>query len=194
LFLTGGNGSGKSTFGKLLTGLYTPDKGSIKLADKTISNTNRRWYRNCFSTIFSDFFLFEQVLDKQGKLADDGAIRQFIEKLQLQNKVTTKNGILSTTNLSQGQRKRLALLLVYLEDSPICLFDEWAADQDPHFRNYFYTELLPDLKKQGKTVIVISHDDRYFHLADRVIKFDNGQIDENISAQIKDLAPQLVEM
>jgi putative ATP-binding cassette transporter len=96
--------------------------------------------------------------------------------LKLSHKVDIKNGKLSTTDLSQGQRKRLALLTAYLEDRPICVFDEWAADQDPQFKNIFYMNLLPELKAKGKTLIVISHDDRYYHLADRIIKLDDGQV------------------
>ncbi len=174
LFLTGGNGSGKSTFAKLLTGLYQPSAGSIVLGKNPLNEHNRDWYRNHFSTIFSDYFLFDCALDKAGQLAQDEAIAPLLQKLQLTGKVTSQAGVLSTTRLSQGQKKRLALLLAYLEDSPIMLFDEWAADQDPHFRHVFYHQLLPELKAQGKTLIVISHDDRYFHLADSVIKFDNG--------------------
>jgi ABC-type siderophore export system fused ATPase/permease subunit len=178
LFVTGGNGSGKSTFAKLLTGLYTPAKGTITLAGQQINEQNQHWYRNYFSTIFSDFFLFSQVLDKQGELADDSQIEAILEKLQLSGKVTTDKGIISNTQLSQGQRKRLALLVSYMEDAPIYLFDEWAADQDPHFRHYFYHDLLPGLIAKGKTVIAISHDERYFHLADRVLKFDDGLMSE----------------
>ncbi len=193
LFLTGGNGSGKSTFAKLLTGLYTPTKGVIKIDGQEVKNKSRNEYRHYFSTIFSDFYLFEQVLNKEGRLADDKIVNQFIKKLQLQNKVTTNNGILSTVNLSQGQRKRLALLLVYLEDSPIFLFDEWAADQDPYFRKYFYTELLADLKQQGKTVIVITHDDRYFDVADRLLKFDDGLVMELAPETFRQLASQTLQ-
>jgi putative pyoverdin transport system ATP-binding/permease protein len=96
--------------------------------------------------------------------------------LQLSHKVQVKDGSLSTTELSQGQRKRLALLTAYLDDRPIYLFDEWVADQDPFFREVFYQQILPELKKRDKAVLVISHDDRYFHLCDRLIKLDYGQI------------------
>lgn len=95
----------------------------------------------------------------------------------MKHKVQIVDGVFSTTSLSQGQRKRLALLIAYLEDRPIYLFDEWASDQDPFFRDIFYNQLLPSLKQRGKTVLVISHDDRYFHLADRVIKLDYGKVE-----------------
>jgi len=106
---------------------------------------------------------------------DERAV-QHLRRLQLEHKVEIKDGALSTVNLSQGQRKRLALLAAYLEDRPICIFDEWAADQDPSFKKIFYFEILPELKAAGKTVFVISHDDRYYDVADRLVKLENGKV------------------
>jgi putative pyoverdin transport system ATP-binding/permease protein len=177
-FLVGGNGSGKSTLAKLITGLYRPHSGAIYLNDLEITNTNQEWYRQHFSAIFSDFYLFDRFLGIELQQCDQEAQR-YLKLLQLDRKVKINNGVLSTTRLSQGQRKRLALLTAYLEDRPIYLFDEWAADQDPIFRDFFYTELLVKLKEKGKTILIISHDDRYFHLADKIIKLDYGQIVNN---------------
>jgi putative pyoverdin transport system ATP-binding/permease protein len=167
IFIVGGNGSGKSTLAKLLTGLYIPEIGEIKLNGETIDSDNREWYRQHFSVVFGDFFLFEKLLGTGKDVAKlDAEAQDYLQLLQIEHKVQIKDGVLSTTNLSQGQRKRLALLTAYLEDRPIFLFDEWAADQDPIFRDIFYHQLLPDLKQRGKLVFAISHDDRYFHLAD----------------------------
>jgi putative pyoverdin transport system ATP-binding/permease protein len=175
IFIVGGNGSGKSTLAKLITGLYPPDSGKICLDGTPITTQNREEYRQLFSTVFSDFYLFERLLGIP--LEDlDAQASAYLAQLQLSHKVTVKNGNLSTTDLSQGQRKRLALLTAYLDDRPIYLFDEWAADQDPFFREVFYQQILPELKKRSKAVLVISHDDRYFHLCDRLIKLDYGQI------------------
>lgn len=175
LFLVGGNGSGKTTFAKVLTGLYTPETGEIYLDGRPVSDETREAYRQHFSVVFSDFFLFDKLLGLDTPELDAEA-RAYLTELQLEHKVQVKNGALSTTSLSQGQRKRLALLTAYLEDRPIYVFDEWAADQDPLFRNIFYLKLLPELKAKGKTVVVISHDDRYFSLADRLIKLEYGKI------------------
>jgi putative pyoverdin transport system ATP-binding/permease protein len=175
VFIVGGNGSGKSTLAKLLTGLYVPDAGEIWLDGKIIDDRNRELYRQLFSTVFADFYLFDRLVGL--RLVDvDAQAKTYLEQLQLTHKVAVQSGKLSTTALSQGQRKRLALLTAYLEDRPIYLFDEWAADQDPFFREIFYQQLLPELKQRGKAVLVISHDDRYFHLADRLIKLDYGKI------------------
>ncbi len=125
--------------------------------------------------VFSDFHLFDNLLGLQQPGLDARAA-ELLEQLHLQHKVRVNNGALSTVAVSQGQRKRLALLTAYLEDRPFYLFDEWAADQDPHFKNVFYTKLLPDLRARGKTALVITHDDRYFHLADRIIQLDYGKL------------------
>jgi putative pyoverdin transport system ATP-binding/permease protein len=175
IFIVGGNGSGKSTLAKLITGLYIPSAGQIKLDGRAIDDQNRESYRQLFSTVFADFYLFDRMLGI--RLEDpDAKAQSYLEQLQLTHKVEVRDGKLSTTALSQGQRKRLALLTAYLEDRPVYLFDEWAADQDPFFREVFYKQLLPELKQRGKSVLVISHDDRYFHLADRLMKLDYGKI------------------
>ncbi|MHC5599074.1 MAG: cyclic peptide export ABC transporter [Nostoc sp.] len=178
LFIVGGNGSGKSTLAKLITGLYMPENGEIWFDDELISEQNREWYRQHFSVVFSDFYVFEELLGLKNSQLDAQATK-YLQQLQLDHKVKVENGQFSTTALSQGQRKRLALLTAYLEDRPIYLFDEWAADQDPVFKEIFYTQLLPELRSRRKTVLVISHDDRYFHLADRMIKLDYGKIEYN---------------
>jgi putative pyoverdin transport system ATP-binding/permease protein len=175
VFIVGGNGSGKSTLAKMLTGLYVPDTGAVRLDGQVIDDNSRERYRQLFSTVFADFYLFDRFVGL-GLTDDDAQAKIYLEKLQLTHKVAIEDGKLSTTALSQGQRKRLALLTAYLEDRPIYLFDEWAADQDPFFREIFYQQLLPELKQRGKAVLVISHDDRYFHLADRLLKLDYGQI------------------
>jgi putative pyoverdin transport system ATP-binding/permease protein len=175
IFIVGGNGSGKSTLAKLITGLYLPDAGEMRLDGKVVDDRNRELYRQLFSTVFADFYLFDRMVGL--RLTDlDAQAQMYLDKLELSHKVSVSDGKLSTTALSQGQRKRLALLTAYLEDRPIYLFDEWAADQDPFFREIFYQQLLPELKQRGKTIIVISHDDRYFHLADRLLKLDYGKI------------------
>ncbi|MBV4490799.1 cyclic peptide export ABC transporter [Pseudomonas oryzicola] len=176
LFIVGGNGSGKSTLAKLLTGLYEPSAGALKLQGVAITPALRDWYRTHFSTVFSSFYLFERLVGPQGDF-DPQLAQAWLERLRMQRKVTIDaQGGLSTTRLSQGQRKRLALLVALVEERPILLLDEWAADQDPGFRAFFYRELLPELKAQGKTIIAISHDDHYFSIADRVLKCDGGQL------------------
>jgi putative pyoverdin transport system ATP-binding/permease protein len=175
VFIVGGNGSGKSTFVKLLVGLYRQRLGEIRLGGRPIADSNRDWYRQHFSVVFSDFYLFEKFLGLDKKTLDVRA-QMYLRRLALDQKVQVTDQRLSTTDLSQGQRRRLALLTAYLEDRPFYVFDEWAADQDPQYKEVFYTELLPELRARGKAVAVITHDDRYFHLGDRIIKLDEGKI------------------
>jgi putative ATP-binding cassette transporter len=180
VFLVGGNGSGKTTFAKLLTGLYAPEGGDILLNGEPVTDEAREAYRQHFACVFSEFYLFDRLLGLETPELDQEA-RFYLKQLRLDHKVEIRDGALSTTDLSRGQRKRLALLTAYLEDRPLYVFDEWAADQDPPFKEFFYEELLAELKARGKSVLVISHDDRYFHVADRILKLEDGQlVDEQV--------------
>lgn len=175
-FIIGGNGSGKTTLARLLTGLYPPHRGEIKVNGSRRERGDGRPLGEYFSTVFSDYHLFEKLydVDLEGR---EGQLREYLSMLRLQDKVNIKNNAFSTIDLSGGQRKRLALLQCYLEDSPIYLFDEIAADQDPEFRRFFYRDLLLRMKKEGKIVIAITHDDHYFDVADKVIKMELGKIE-----------------
>lgn len=177
VFLAGGNGSGKTTLAKLLCGLYTPEAGQIRVDGQAIDDSNRESYRQLFSGLFADSWLFERLYGLKGD--PDG----LLEQLELSNKVKIENGTFSTTQLSQGQRRRLLLLAAVMENRPIYIFDEWASDQDPVFREVFYTRILPDLKQRGKAVFVISHDDRYFHVADRLLRLDYGKLRDGERAE-----------
>jgi putative ATP-binding cassette transporter len=181
VFVIGGNGSGKSTFVKVLSGLYRPSQGHVTLSGTMITDANREWYREHFSVVFSDFHLFNKLLGQSDAQAERFA-PEYLRLLYMDQKVTLQGRIFSTLDLSQGQRKRLALVTAYLEDRPIYVFDEWAADQDPQYKEIFYKTLLPDLCKRGKLVVVITHDDRYFHLGNQVIKLEDGKAVEYLKA------------
>lgn len=193
VFLIGGNGSGKTTFTRLLTGLYQPQAGNILLNDTTLREPDMPHYRRLFSTVFSDFHLFHHLLGAEGCDANPEKIAYWLALLALDRKVKVENGRLLDTRLSQGQRKRLALLVAILEDRPILVLDEWAADQDPGYRRRFYTELLPLLKALGKTVLAVTHDEHYFHVADRLIKMDEGHLHpftaDSVNAETSPAAP-----
>jgi putative ATP-binding cassette transporter len=184
LFITGGNGSGKTTLAKMLVGLYIPDRGEIRCNGELITDQNRDSYRQLFSAVFSDFFLFESLLGFERSTQLDEETQKYLSRLRLEHKVHMQHGSFSTVELSQGQRKRLALLICCLENRPFLFFDEWAADQDPAFKDVFYFSILPELKAQGKTVIVISHDDRYYAVADRLVHLETGRVSNGLPASV----------
>lgn len=175
VFIIGGNGSGKTTLAKLITGLYLPESGQVCLDGQPIGEDNREAYRQLFSVVFDDAVIFESLWGLKAANLDERA-QEYLRQLELDHVVTVTDGVFSTTRFSRGQRKRLALVTAYLEDRPIYLFDEWAADQDPLFRRVFYQRLLPELKRRGKTVIAVTHDDRYFEAADQLIKLEEGKV------------------
>lgn len=178
IFLVGGNGSGKSTLARLLSGLYLPQSGRVLLDGEPVES--ERWvsYRRLFASVFTDFYLFDQLITEDGADAPREEVDYWLERLHMLEKAQIDKGRIKDTRLSQGQRKRLALLLALLEQRDILLLDEWAADQDPLFRRLFYRELLPMMKAKGKTVFAITHDDHYFDQADRLLKMDSGRLME----------------
>ena len=153
--------------------------GDILLNGESINTVENESYRELFSAVFSDFFLFDRLPGSVNPELQRHA-QEYLMTLKLDHKVRVLGGTLSTIALSQGQRRRLALLMAYLEDRPIYVLDEWAADQDPKFREVFYTQLLPELKRKGKTVVVVTHDDRYYHLGDRIVNLDDGRIRNSV--------------
>ncbi|WP_322014140.1 cyclic peptide export ABC transporter [Paraburkholderia sp. J12] len=174
LFVIGENGSGKTTLIKLLLGLYPAEHGALYLNGESVTHEQMDAYRQIFSAVFSDYHLFDDLVVRDPALL--ARAEAYLKQLEIAHKVQIQDGAFSTVDLSTGQRKRLALIHAMLEQRPVMMFDEWAADQDPTFRRVFYTEFLPELKRQGKTLIVVSHDDRYFDVADKVVRLENGKI------------------
>lgn len=168
-FIVGGNGSGKSTLVKVITGLYPPESGHVQVDDTRIGPENQASYRELFGVVFADFFL-------PNRLPVTPGLERYLQALQLEGRVTISDTGIDTTNLSSGQRKRLALLATLLDDRPVYVFDEWASDQDPQFKELYYRTFLPELKARGKAVVVVTHDDRYFDLADRMLRLEDGQL------------------
>ncbi|EMJ0103067.1 multidrug ABC transporter permease/ATP-binding protein [Enterobacter cloacae] len=178
LFLIGGNGSGKSTLAMLLTGLYQPQSGDILLDGRALSAEKPEDYRKLFSAVFTDVWLFDQLLGPEGQQANPALVEKWLAHLQMSHKLKLQDGKILNLKLSKGQKKRVALLLALAEERDIILLDEWAADQDPHFRREFYQVLLPLMQAMGKTIFAISHDDHYFIHADRLLEMRDGKLSE----------------
>ncbi|SFY29146.1 MULTISPECIES: cyclic peptide export ABC transporter [unclassified Pseudomonas] len=187
IYIVGGNGCGKSTLAKVLCGLYIPQSGEVLLDGVTITDESRSDYRDLFSAVFSDFHLFNRLIGPDEEEGNPELASKYLETLGLADKIKIEGlGYSTLKALSYGQQKRLALVCAYMEDRPVYVLDEWAADQDPPFKKFFYEELLPDLKRRGKTVLIITHDDQYFQLADRIIKLADGHIVSDINCAIRD--------
>ncbi|HMI93626.1 MAG TPA: cyclic peptide export ABC transporter, partial [Polyangiales bacterium] len=181
VLITGGNGSGKTTLAKLLVGLYAPDEGEVRWDGRAVQSAERDRYRQLFSVVLQDFYVFDRLygLDGNGPTHDlDARALEWIARLGLADVIGVERGALSSRDVSRGQRKRLALLAALLEDRPIYVLDEWAADQDSEFKEFFYRKLLPELKQRGKTLVIISHDERFYELADRRIHLADGRLAE----------------
>jgi putative pyoverdin transport system ATP-binding/permease protein len=176
-FIVGGNGSGKSTFSKVMSLHYLPTSGAILFDQVEVTPDTLNSYRQEIACIYSDYYLFKQLhsaFSLESELLEK--VEFYLELLELKGKVEFSDGHFSTLQLSDGQRRRLALLVAFLDNKHVYIFDEWAADQDPHFKQIFYFNILPTLKAQGKAVIAISHDDRYFHVADQILVMEDGQL------------------
>ena len=174
VFIVGGNGSGKTTLAKVLTGLYPPHAGTIVCGGAPVDDETRAAYSQLFSTVFSDAYVFDRLFGVS-QVDSRADVVHYLQRFGLQHRVDFGAERLAVTRLSEGQRKRLALLIAYLDDRPVFVFDEWASNQDPEFRRTFYEELLPELRAKGKAVLAITHDDQYFWVADRLAKLDKGK-------------------
>ncbi|HRI63649.1 MAG TPA: cyclic peptide export ABC transporter [Polyangium sp.] len=174
VFIVGGNGSGKSTLLRVLTGLSVPTSGTLLVDGVPIDRNNVASFRDMITAIFADFHVYPKIHGLTG--IDPAIVNKLIQRMHLEDQTSLKDDTFTKTTLSTGQRKRLAMIVALLEDRPVIAFDEWAAEQDPEFREYFYRELLPELRDEGKIVIVISHDDRYFDCADRVVTMEYGKV------------------
>jgi putative ATP-binding cassette transporter len=180
IFIIGGNGSGKSTFINILTGLYKPSDGKIVLNRETINQGNT--VQNLISAVFTDNHIFSHNYDNY-LLEKNKDYQELLKVMELDKVIVDDKEESARRSFSKGQSKRMSMIFALLENKPILVLDEWAADQDPHFRKYFYENLLPKLKKEGKTIIAVTHDDAYFKHADRIIKFDYGQIVKDLKME-----------
>jgi putative ATP-binding cassette transporter len=174
VFVTGGNGSGKSTLLRLLIGLLRPDRGTIEINGRSLLPGQRQAYRDRIATVLSDYHLFRRLYGIGP--VDPSRAAALLRKFEIEDKVSVRDGAFTTIDLSSGQRKRLALLAAELEDKPVLILDEWAADQDPGFRKKFYEEILPGLRRPDRTIICVTHDERYFATAERIINMDEGHL------------------
>jgi putative ATP-binding cassette transporter len=176
VFIYGGNGSGKTTFILCVLGLLKLQKGAVFFNDIGLSAENYKNYRMLFGVVFSDFYLFSKLYGL--KNVNPERVQSYLKLFELEDKVTYQGQAFSSQDLSAGQRKRLGLITVLLEDKPLLVLDEWAADQDPYFRKKFYTEIIPALCEEGFTILAITHDDKYYDCANKLYQMDYGKLEQ----------------
>jgi putative ATP-binding cassette transporter len=180
ILILGGNGSGKSTLLKLLVGLYQPNLGEIRLDGQYVTAATRNDYRELFTAIFSDYHLFKRLYGISSPNVEE--INTLLAQFDLLGKTRVADGEFGNLELSAGQRKRLAMVVALLEKRPVLVLDEWTADQDPEFRRKFYHQLLPELQRSGRTIVAVTHDERYIReltFPARIIRMEEGRVAED---------------
>ncbi|WP_025742949.1 cyclic peptide export ABC transporter [Aquimarina pacifica] len=182
IFIVGGNGSGKSTFINVLTGLYEATEGQTILNGTNLKYEQRHNLQSLIAAVFTNNHIFSKNYDNY-TLENNKDYIELLKLMSMDKVVEDDKEESARRHYSKGQSKRMSLIFTLLENKPILVLDEWAADQDPHFRKFFYEKLIPKLKAEGKTIIAVTHDDAYFHQADRIIKFDHGQIIKDVQVQ-----------
>lgn len=192
IFIVGGNGSGKSTFINILTGLYKPTSGQLEMNSEDPVNITEK-IQHLTAAVFTDNHIFSHNYDDY-VLENNEQYAALLKTMQLDGIIKDDKEGSARRRFSKGQSKRMSLIFALLEKKPVLVLDEWAADQDPHFRKYFYEQLLPRLRKEGKTIIAVTHDDAYFHMADRVIKFDYGKIVKDLRVAGKEMIAENIWM
>lgn len=173
VFVTGPSGSGKSTFLKMLCGLYPPNTGTLCVDGEALDPAELPDFRALFGTNFADHDVVDRVVAEAGGEARAAVL---LEEMGLADKTSIEGGRISARALSTGQRERLAMVVARLRDRPILLFDEATAAQDPELRAFFYDTLLPRLRDAGKLVLVVTHDEQHFGLADRLLRLEDGRV------------------
>ncbi|UPK68831.1 cyclic peptide export ABC transporter [Chitinophaga filiformis] len=192
VFIIGGNGSGKSTFINLLTGISSPHEGKIFLNGKEVRGDNQH-YRNHISAVFSDHHLFYEHYE-QYSLENNGEYERLLKIMELDKVIPNNDDVAARKKFSKGQGKRMAMIFALLEERPVLVLDEWAADQDPYFRKFFYERLLPELRAKRKTIIAVTHDDAYFRHADRIVKFDYGKVAKDIFINVQEMDTETLKL
>lgn len=177
LFLIGGNGSGKSTLAMLLTGLYQPQSGEILLDGRALSAEKPEDYRKLFSAVFTDVWLFDQLLGPEGQQANPALVEKWLAHLQMSHKLELQDGKILNLKLSKGQKTRGAAA------GPGGRARHHSAGRvgggsGPAFPPRVLPVLLPLMQAMGKTIFAISHDDHYFIHADRLLEMRDGKLSE----------------
>jgi len=180
----GRSGSGKSTLALLIMRFLDPTNGEILLNNQEISNLNIDTYRNMFSYVSQNPFLFNRTIKENLLIANknvtDNEIWECLEKVNLhelingfEDKLNHRISI-SGSNFSGGEKQRLAIARAFLKPSPIVVFDEATSHLDSHSEELVQKSLA--LLLENKSAIIIAHRLATVKLMDRIYLFDQGKI------------------
>lgn len=186
----GENGSGKTTFVKLLLRLYLPTKGEILINNKNYLDISFKEYLKLFSVVFQDYNLFsftlkENVVFENKNNKSDKEIEELTLKCGFDVNKKLKNGIYEYINrdfedtgvvLSGGEGQKVALGRAMYKDTPIVILDEPTAALDPKAEYELYLLFAEAMNK--KTAIFISHRLASCHFCEKILVFQQGKIVE----------------
>jgi ABC-type multidrug transport system fused ATPase/permease subunit len=189
--IVGNNGAGKTTLVKLLSALYQPSGGSIKINGKNIAEYNRDEYYTLISPVFQDIYLFPVSIAQNIALCEESDINndklsQAIRFAGLQEKIESlpdgyntpliKSVVDNAIELSGGEKQKLALARALYKNGLMLILDEPTATLDPIAENEIYLKYNEFSK--DKTSIFISHRLASTRFCDRIFFLDDGNIAE----------------
>lgn len=189
LAVVGRNGSGKTTFIKLLCRLYDVKSGEILINGVNIQELTRACCEKLFAVVFQDFKLFALALDENvtcGAEPDNEQLEKVLREADIYDRVLSmperektylykdirKEGV----EISGGEAQKLALARALYKDAPVVILDEPTAALDPVAENHVYNQFNNFV--EGKTAIYISHRLSSCRFCDRIAVFKNGQLCE----------------
>ncbi len=192
IMMSGPSGSGKTTLLSIMGCVLTATTGNLQLLDTVVSGTPERKLSSLrlayIGFIFQGHNLIASLsaqdnvalmLEMRGWARGKALIEagQLLERVGLGDKLKNKPG-----DMSGGQRQRVAIARAVAGDPPIILADEPTASLDAK-SGLLVMELLKDLaKQQHSTVVVVTHDNRIYHLADRILHIEDGQFRKDHSS------------
>ena len=163
--LMGENGAGKSTFIKLLLGLYEPKQGSILVDGRPVKDRTPKERKRLFAAAFQDFYRYPLSVKENLSMCQNGekTTADYIAALEMVGLETLKDKLdykigkygENSTDLSDGQWQKIALARVLLSDAKMFLLDEPTASMDPIGESKLYEDMMNVMKDRG--VIIVTH-------------------------------------
>ncbi len=190
--LVGPNGAGKSTLVRLLTRLYDPDSGNIKLDGKDIRSMDPPDYRKLFSVVFQDFMLYnlsagenirlgnietDKNITPVRKAAGSAGVDDLLNNLPKGYETAIGPLFNESRDLSWGEWQKIALARALYREAPVLILDEPSSSLDADTEYEVFSRFREIVR--GRTAILITHRFTNVTLADRIIVLENGSVVES---------------